>query len=409
MQNSFTLNSASVTDRGLSTKRPQNEDSFIEIPSKGIFAVADGVGGGQSGEVASQMAMEVLQDAFVNYHEGLDVETLMKTAIEQANTSIHQMSRELPNLATMATTIVALHLEGNIATIGHVGDSRLYRLDSQGNLFRETQDHSLVEDELRAGAITPAQAENHPQKNVISRALGSESTVEVDLKTIMVDAHTTFLLCSDGITRHLSDHEIRELLLTCNSPLDSCREMKNLCFSRGAEDNLTAVTVKIEGNGNPDFDETTISRPRIPFVGQEQPVVKIESEAVANRWRPNISTESSQLSIPAQARPESAMFRMEDGSGSASDDDVRQYETLQSERSQIIQSSQKGLIGRLISWVFLLGFGGLLGAAGMFFYMNLTRPAATVPSPQIIQPIVNPQPVMNSNSNVIANANTKGK
>ncbi len=401
MKNSFVLNSASVTDRGLSNKRPENEDSFIDIPETGIFAVADGVGGGQSGEVASQMAMEVLQDAFANYKEGSsDVESLMSLAIQHANASIYQMSHELPKLATMATTIVALHLEGNIATIGHVGDSRLYRLDSRGNLFRETNDHSVVEEEVRAGRMTAAQAENHPSKNIISRALGSEPTVEIDLKTIMVDANTTFLLCSDGITRHLSDHELRELLLTCNSPLDACREMKNLCYSRGAEDNLTAVTVKIEGNSSGNNEESTVARPRIPFVGQEQ----FEDEEVTSKpWRQTVNNEGSHLSIPAQARQESAMFRMEDGSGSASDDDVRQFETLQTERNQIIKSSRKGILGRIISWLFLLAIGSLLGAAGMYYYLGM-KPVEVM-QPQVLQPITNANLNLNVNTNL--NSNTK--
>ena len=121
--------SAAVSDRGLSEKRPQNEDSFLEMNKSGIFAVADGVGGAQAGEVASQMAMEILGEAFINLPTGADAETVMRTAIERANTAIHQMAHELPQLASMATTIVALHIDGSVATIGHVGDSRLYRVD----------------------------------------------------------------------------------------------------------------------------------------------------------------------------------------------------------------------------------------------------------------------------------------
>ena len=113
----------------------------------------------------------------------------------------------------MATTLVALHVAGNIATIGHVGDSRLYRVDGNGSLFRETQDHSIVEEEVRAGRMTAEQAANHPSRNVISRALGAEPTVEIDMKTIMFEPNTAFLLCSDGITRHINDFEIRELLI----------------------------------------------------------------------------------------------------------------------------------------------------------------------------------------------------
>src|SRR5207249_3454717 len=148
-------------------------------------------------------------------------------------------------LSNMATTIVALHLDGNIATIGHVGDSRLYRLSADGKLFRETEDHSIVEEEVRAGRMTPEQAANHPSKNVISRALGAEESVEVDMKMIEVEDGTTFLLCTDGITRHVPDNELRELLLSDQAPEAICAEMKERCYQRGAEDNLTAVIVQV--------------------------------------------------------------------------------------------------------------------------------------------------------------------
>ena len=129
----------------------------------------------------------------------------MELAIQRANASIHQMAQDMPSFSMMATTVVALHLKGNVATIGHVGDSRLYRLTRGGDIVRETEDHSVVEEEVRAGRMTAEQAANHPSKNVISRALGAEDTVEVDLKTIEVEDGTEFLLCTDGITRHISD------------------------------------------------------------------------------------------------------------------------------------------------------------------------------------------------------------
>src|SRR5215212_8481299 len=254
MENNFNITAASVSDRGLSEKRPENEDSFLVLEERGLFAVADGVGGAQAGDVASQMAVEILGEAFANLREGGDVEDLMKLAIERANGAIFQMSHDLAQLSTMATTIVALQVTGNIATIGHVGDSRLYRLDGRGQLFRETQDHSVVEEEVRAGRMTPAQAANHPSRNVISRALGAEHQVEVDMKTIMIEPNTTFLLCSDGITRHIEDHEIRDLLLSMPVPSEICARMKEICYSRGAEDNLTAVIVKVSSeatNGKP--------------------------------------------------------------------------------------------------------------------------------------------------------------
>jgi protein phosphatase len=280
MDNKFRILSGSVSDRGLSEKRPQNEDSFLEMGQCGLFAVADGVGGAQAGEVASQMAMEILGEAFTNLSEGADAETVMRTAIERANTAIHQMAHELPQLSSMATTVVALHLAGDIATIGHVGDSRLYRVDRDGNFFRETDDHSMVAEEVRAGRMTEEQAENHPSRNIISRALGAELAVDIELKTIIVEPGVAFLICSDGITRHVTDDEIKGVLTFGGDPAEVCEYLKGLCYERGAEDNLTAVVVKVSGDeaevsefSNENIletDQPTIATARSPFESKIQ-------------------------------------------------------------------------------------------------------------------------------------------
>src|SRR5882762_1968703 len=244
-QNKLKVYSSSITDRGLNEKRPLNEDALLADNARCIFAVADCVGGSEAGEVASQTAIEVLDEAFRHQLDGADIEDLMELAIQRANASIHQMSHEHAKLSMMATTIVALHLKGKTATIGHVGDSRLYRLTPNAELHRETEDHSIVEEEVRAGRMTPEQAAHHPSKNVISRALGAEETVEVDLKTIEVEEGTCFLLCSDGITRHIPDNEIRGVLARESDLAAACAELKRRCFERGAEDNLTAVIVRL--------------------------------------------------------------------------------------------------------------------------------------------------------------------
>ncbi len=242
---------ASISDRGLSEKRPLNEDSFLADADRGIFVVADGVGGADAGEIASQTAVDVLNEAFrQKLPADEDVEDLMELAIQRANSSIHQIALDNPRFSMMATTVVALHLDGNRATIGHVGDSRLYRLSPDGQLLRETEDHSVVEEEVRAGRMTPEQAANHPSKNVISRALGAEASVEADMKVIEVEDGSAFLLCTDGITRHIPDSELRELMTSGHSPTEICEEMKRRCYQRGAEDNLTAVIVQV---GTPKF------------------------------------------------------------------------------------------------------------------------------------------------------------
>lgn len=268
---------ASISDRGLNDKRPLNEDSFLADHERAIFAVADGVGGAEAGEVASQTAVEVLSEAFRHrVKDGDDVEDLMELAIQRANSSIHQMAAEHPRFSMMATTIVALHIDGLTATIGHVGDSRLYRMTPDGQLRRETEDHSIVEEEVRAGRMTPEQAANHPSKNVISRALGAEPTVEVDMKRIEIEDGTSFLLCSDGITRHLPDNELGDLLRSGRSLEALCAEMKQRCYQRGAEDNLTAVVVQV---GTPkfaaaDFDSDRTVDAFVPALAKTAPDIQ---------------------------------------------------------------------------------------------------------------------------------------
>lgn len=241
----LSLKSAAVTDRGLSEKRPLNEDSFLADAERAIFSVADGVGGAEAGEVASQTAIEVLDEAFRHKEDDADIEDLMELAIQRANASIHKMAQEHVKFAMMATTIVALHIKNNIATIGHVGDSRLYRLTPTGQLLRETEDHSVVEEEVRAGRMTAEQAANHPSKNIISRALGAEDSVEVDMKVMEVEDGTQFLLCTDGITRHIPDYELRQLMILNDDLATLCTVLKERCYERGAEDNLTAVVVRV--------------------------------------------------------------------------------------------------------------------------------------------------------------------
>src|SRR6266550_4325120 len=281
----LTLKSAAVTDRGLSEKRPLNEDSFLADSERGIFAVADGVGGAEAGEVASQTAIEVLDEAFLHQLAGSDNEDLMELAIQRANASINQMAQDHAKFAMMATTIVGLHLDGNIATIGHVGDSRLYRLTPTGQLLRETEDHSVVEEEVRAGRMTPEQAANHPSKNIISRALGAEDGVEVDMKVMEVEDGTQFLLCTDGITRHIPDYELRQFMILNEDLPTLCAALKQRCYERGAEDNLTAVAVRVGTSisarqRSAEMDETlTPEAEVVPTASAARRIEKLETAA----------------------------------------------------------------------------------------------------------------------------------
>ena len=432
--NNFQIYSAAVSDRGLSEKRPQNEDSFLEMKNLGLFVVADGVGGAQAGDVASQMAVEMLGEAFTNLRANGDAEDMMRIAIERANSAIHQMSSDLPQLSQMATTIVALHIAGNIATIGHVGDSRLYRLDGKGSLYRETQDHSMVEEEVRAGRMTAAQAANHPSRNVISRALGAESTVEVDMKTIMFDGNTKFLLCSDGITRHINDFELRELLIVSASPDEICAKMKEICYSRGAEDNLTAVIVNVFRAAEENIqdlptimphadEEATVAAAR-PMVSEPEPVyLDDDADEIPTR---NLEMPASMQSPPVmQTVPPIEPSAIEpspiETSGFEQDDDEqylmeepvqspppiapepeqtpaasayaasavsepvapplpRTVETRKEFSNYEREEKNGGGFGKILSSLLWLVAGLLLGAAGFYLWLTMTAKPAEVPA-----------------------------
>lgn len=373
---------AAVSDRGLSEKRPLNEDSFLSDPQRRIFAVADGVGGAQAGEVASKTAVEVLDEAFRHQVDGADIEDLMEIAIQRANNSIFQMAQDSPNFSAMATTVVALHVDGHVATIGHVGDSRLYRLSPDGRLHRETADHSVVEEEVRAGRMTPEQAANHPSRNVISRALGAESGVEVDMKTIEIEDGTTFLLCSDGITRHIPDNEIRDLLMSGQNLDDICAEMKRRCYARGAEDNLTAVIV---------------------LVGNAPVMFAHDDESTLVATRPDIDmTVDSPLSVPQPAPPPqpvmpAAAVPVAPPPTSLPPPPVSQQDALPANPVLSLEShakKKKGGGGRAFLVVLLiLGIGAAAFYGGIFFQQRraegtVAASATPTPSPTPVDSVV---------------------
>ena len=372
--------SATVTDRGLNERRPLNEDSFLADDKRHIFAVADGVGGAEAGEVASKTSIEVIDEAFQHQVAGADIEDLMELAIQRANASIHQMSREHAKLSMMATTIVALHVNGNVATIGHVGDSRLYRLTPEGSIIRETADHSMVEEEVRAGRMTPEQAANHPGKNVISRALGAEETVDVDLKTIEVAEGTCFLLCSDGITRHIADHELRQVLLATDDLTAVCAELKRRCFDRGAEDNLTAVVVRV---GEPS-EASLEARFGARTLSIEHPPAVAAAPRKANSFAGNLdSTEetpgpASQVAAPLAA-PSAAVAAP-----------AAEYRPINIPEKEPARGSAGRAVARFFFFLlFLAGVGGAFYAGTNY---RGPLPFGLSRSPEIV-PITQPTPV----------------
>lgn len=237
------LLAASVCDRGLSPKRPVNEDRALVRPDRGLFVVCDGVGGHNSGEVASQLAIDTIEEVFLHYESG-SIEDLLTDAVRYANRDIYEMAASQTQYDGMGTTIALLYLDtdGRRAFIHHAGDSRIYRYDGR-RLHLETHDHTDLEDAVRAGRITREESLQHKKQNTINRALGIESEVVAESRTLPLSADDAFLLCSDGVTRHIDDEELEELFQEGLDAETICEEIRSRCYARGAEDNLTAVVV----------------------------------------------------------------------------------------------------------------------------------------------------------------------
>src|SRR3954452_19083198 len=227
-------------------QRNANEDSFFVRPP--IFVVADGMGGAQAGEVASKTAA----DAFdVDLPDG-PPEQILRETILSANRSIHELARNDPSRAGMGTTITAVIVsaEREEVAIGHVGDSRAYRLRA-GQLERLTRDHSLVEEMRRKGQLTDAQAEDHPQRSIITRALGPEPEVDVDVQTVPANPGDVFLICSDGLTTMLGEEQIAKLLTGATSMDAAVRALVDEANRAGGRDNVTALAFRVEDAAAP--------------------------------------------------------------------------------------------------------------------------------------------------------------
>jgi serine/threonine protein phosphatase PrpC len=235
---------ATRTDTG--RQRNANEDSlFTRAP---VFVVADGMGGAQAGEVASKAAAE----SFDRELPQAPPEQVLRETIEAANRTIHEHARADPELAGMGTTITAVIVdtESEEVAIGHVGDSRAYRLRG-GRFERLTRDHSLVEEMRRKGQLTEAQAEDHPQRSIITRALGPEPEVQVDVQTVPAQAGDVFLICSDGLTTMLGDEQIGRLLTRATSMRSAVRALVDEANRAGGRDNITVVAFRLEDAAAP--------------------------------------------------------------------------------------------------------------------------------------------------------------
>lgn len=249
-----------IVHRGLSDvgrKRSLNEDSFLESEELGLFIVADGMGGHAGGGTASRIAIEEIERLFRERSaedgevlggngslEDSRLPELLRESIEAASASIFGHALRDPGLAGMGTTVTALLLRENYAFFGHVGDSRAY-LIREGAIVAITEDHSVVQEQLRAGLITEEEARRSRFKNIITRSVGFEDRVLVDVMAVEVEVGDVILLCSDGLTSFVEDPELAEL----GSKLPIAElpsQLIDLANERGGDDNITVIAIKVE-------------------------------------------------------------------------------------------------------------------------------------------------------------------
>ena len=240
VSNGAVLTAAGVTDRG--RMRHANEDFFVMRPEAGAFVVCDGMGGAAAGETASHLAAETAAAALANRKPG---PAAIREAVRLANSAVYERARQDRRLEGMGTTLVALSVGGGTAWVGHVGDSRCYRWRG-GTLERLTQDHSLVEEQIRIGRMTREQARRSPMQNVITRAVGTRADVVADLQEFPLQRDDLFLIASDGLTRELTDVAIAGVLADAGSDLQVvCAALVTAANAAGGRDNITCVLVRV--------------------------------------------------------------------------------------------------------------------------------------------------------------------
>ncbi|WP_346869525.1 Stp1/IreP family PP2C-type Ser/Thr phosphatase [Clostridium sp. UBA5119] len=231
------------TDVG--NKRTFNEDSvgYYEEEDFGIFVIADGMGGHNAGEIASKIAIDTIIEYVINHQKDRSEEEILNEAILSANRKIYRESLLNESCNGMGTTLVGAFVRGNNLTMVNIGDSRGYIL-KDGQLVKVTKDHSLVQELLDNGTITNEEAKNHPNKNVITRALGTNPVVTADYYCLDIRGVYKILLCSDGLTNEVSEEDIFRVLQGYNG--NQCMELINMSKKNGGRDNISIIIFKGE-------------------------------------------------------------------------------------------------------------------------------------------------------------------
>jgi protein phosphatase len=271
--------SASESDTG--RQRRSNEDRKLERAP--LFVVADGMGGARAGEVASGMVIDLFEQGLP---DGGDDAQRLVTLIEEANRRIHDRATSDHDRAGMGTTITVAYVGEDLVTIAHVGDSRAYRHREGEPLERLTRDHSLVEELVRRGKLTEEEAENHPQKSVITRAVGPEGSVEVDTSQWTVRDGDVFLLCSDGLTGMVDDRHISNLISAAPSLRDAAETLVRAANDAGGRDNITVVLFRVgvvDAPGAGDSPTATGEDAEATMLGSTAPTTAEVADALAAR------------------------------------------------------------------------------------------------------------------------------
>lgn len=241
----LTYEAAAKTDCG--RKRAANEDAFGYSLEHGVFVVCDGMGGAAAGEVASNLAVKEFLRWFAENQPSdftsADIASSLREAVDQANRAIHRKSVVIPELHGMGTTLVGIFVHEHHIWIVNIGDSRCYRLHD-GVMEQCTHDHSLVEEQVRLGRMTAAEAARSPMRNVITRAVGTRTDVAADVVEYDVEEGDIFLLCSDGLTKELRDVQIERLLREAHFPGEACERLVESANWAGGRDNITCLVLK---------------------------------------------------------------------------------------------------------------------------------------------------------------------
>jgi protein phosphatase len=273
-------------------QRTANEDSYYAGPP--LFAVADGMGGAQAGEVASKTAAELFEAAERQPDEAAEV--FLRRIIKEANARIHTLAQDDSTRSGMGTTLTALLVDGDDVVIGHVGDSRAYVM-RDGGLRMLTSDHSLVEELRRQGRISDEQAEDHPQRSIITRALGPEADVEVDTFSFSARPDDVFLLCSDGLTTMVKDDGIAAVLGEAEDLDEAVGRLVQAANEAGGRDNITAVAVRV---GDAEGAEVAADGATLIGPSAEEAGLSAESVRAAGARQPSRVREPVEVDRPSR-------------------------------------------------------------------------------------------------------------